>query len=277
MRTLMKISVIMSALLLLASCAVTPSITVTPSTISVKAAGEKVKVAVDANCEWTPKSDQSWASARKNEDDGSLTVSVNRNNVLDSRTAVITLTAEGASATVTVNQEQKNSVIIDGEYLLTVDEKAQEATLGLQANTDYKVTVTKGSDWAHFGSITKGMVASKAVFRVDANDSYEKRDAEITVEAPECSKLNAKIFQYGKSRSLSLEVAGVEKFTVPTVRNDESWASVTVAGTTVDYAPGMAVDVDKAGAKVDVKCYQLKSVQLEDVVGVKGVDLTKLF
>lgn len=277
MRTILKISVVLSALLLLASCAVTPSITVTPSSISAKAAGEKVTVAVEANCEWTPKSDQSWASARKNDEDGSLTVSINKNNTLDTRTAVITLTAEGASATVTVNQAQKNNIVIDGDFLITADEKAQEGVVGLQANTDYKVTVTKGSDWAHFASITKGMVATKAVFKIDANDSYEKREAEISFEAPDCPKLNAKIVQYGKARTLAIDVEGIEKYTVPTIRNDENWAFVTVSGKTVDYEPGMTVDVDKSGSKVDIKCYQLETLKMENIVGVKTVDLTKMF
>ena len=277
MRTFIKISVIFSAFVLLASCAVAPSITVNPTTISAKAAGEKVKVTVEANCEWTPKSDQSWASAKKNDADGSLTVSVSKNNSLDARTANITLSAEGATATVTVNQEQKNSIIIDGEFLLSLDENAQEAVLGLQANTDYKVTVTKGSDWAHFGSITKGMVATKAVFKVDANDSYQKREAEITIEAADCPKLNAKIIQYGRPRIMAIKVAGIESYKIPTIVNDENLAIVTTGSKSVDYEPGMSVDVTKSGTDVILKTYELESIQVEGVVGVKSIDLTELF
>lgn len=277
MRTLIRISAIFSAMALLVSCAVTPKIEVNPATINAKAAGGKTTVTVQANCDWTVKSDQGWASARKNESDGSLTVNVSKNNTTDSRSALITLSAEGASATINVNQEQKNSLVIDGDFIIDATEKAQETSVKLKANTDYKVTISNGAKWIKFKSITKGIVETSAVFSIEANDSFESRTADIIFEAPDCTPVNAKINQYGKARFLVLGLAGVESFDIPAIENDEKDAFVNVNGQETPYEPGMSVPVNSAGDEVTVKVYQMQNIQMNGIGGVTKLDISRMF
>lgn len=277
MRTFIRIVAAISAFLFMASCAPKPSISVNPASISVKAAGGKTTVEVQSNCDWIAKSDQSWASARKNESDGSLTVSVSKNSSMDPRTAVITLSAEGASAVITVNQAQKNSLVIEGEFVVFASEDAQEVSLNLKTNTDYKATIAGGADWIKFKAITKGVVETKAVFTLQANDSYESRTADITFEAEDCTPINAKVTQYGKARYIGFGVSGIESFALPVINNNEEKAYVTVGGKETDYVPGESVAVKSSGDEVSVKIYQLQSVQLKGISGVKSIDLTKLY
>lgn len=276
MRTIIRIAAVFSALLLMASCAPKPSISVNNPKISMKAAGGKTTVEVQANCDWVAKSDQTWVSARKNESDGSLTVNVSKNSAPDPRTAVITLTAEGASATITVYQEQKNSLVIDGEFLIYASEDAQETSLNLKTNTDYNVTIASGADWIKFKSITKGIVDTKAVFTIQANDSFESRTADITFEAEDCTPINAKITQYGKARYIGFGVKGIESFPLPVINNNEEKAYVTVGDKETDYEPGLSVPVKSSGDNVTIKIYQMQSVQVKGISGINSLDLTKL-
>lgn len=276
MRTFLRISAVVSALLLMASCAPKPSISVNNPSISMKAAGGKTTVEVQANCDWVAKSDQTWVSARKNESDGSLTVNVSKNSSPDPRTAVITLTAKGASATITVNQEQKNSLVIDGDFVVYAPENAQEAALNLKSNTDYKVTIASGADWIKFKAITKGIVASKAVFTLQPNDTFESRTADITFEAEDCTPINAKITQYGKARYIGFGVSGIETFVLPIIENDEEKAYVIVGDKETDYQAGGSVSVKSSGDNVTVKAYQLQTLQVKGISGINSLDLTKL-
>ncbi|MCQ2173842.1 MAG: hypothetical protein MJY61_01770 [Bacteroidales bacterium] len=277
MKTQIRIASIIAVMAFAASCAVAPSITVNPTSISMKAAGGKADVTVDANCDWTVKTDQNWASARKGSSNGNLTINVSKNSNPDPRTATITLSAEGVSAVITVNQEQKNSIVIDGDFKIFVTEESQEASLSLKSNTDYKVTISPGADWIKFKAITKGIVESSAVFTLAANDSFESRTAEITFEAEDCNPIPATVIQYGKPRILGVGVAGIEEFKVPSVNNDESAAVVIVAGSEVPYQADMSVSVNPAGDLVSVKAYELRDISLGDLEGVSKLDLTKLF
>lgn len=277
MRTFIRIVAAISAFLFMASCAPKPSISVNPASVSVKAAGGKTTVEVLSNCDWVVNCSQSWVSARKNESDGNLTVNVSKNSSPDSRTATITLMSEGARAVITVNQEQKNSLVIDGEFIVYASEDAQDVSLNLKTNTDYKATVAGGADWVKLKAITKGVVETKAVFTLEANDSYESRTADITFEAEDCTPINAKVTQYGKARYIGFGVSGIESFALPVINNGEGKAYVTVGDKETDYVPGESVAVKSSGDDVTVKIYQLQTVQLEGINGIKSFDLTKLY
>lgn len=276
MKTLTGITALFAALALTVSCATAPRIEVNPATLTVNASGGTSTISVNSNCSWEAESNQSWVSAQKNGSGGSLVLRIDSNPFFNGREAVVTLKGEGVSATVTVNQEQKNSISVDGGPQIDVTEKAQDLSVKLKANVDYKVTVSSGANWIKYKSITKGLIESSAQFSIEANNGYESRTADVTFEAADCS-VKVKINQFGNARTLGLNVAGIENFSIPFVDNDKKDAFVTVHGSQTPYKENMSVTVNPAGDAVTLSVYQMKYIQLNDIKGIRKIDVSKMF
>jgi hypothetical protein len=159
---------------------------VTPATISVDANGGSPTITVDANVSWNAESDQTWVTV-SGETKNSFVINVAASTVTEKRTATVTVSGSGQSATVAVTQ----AAYIPGTIVLSVTPDAADvATEGGTA----EFAVTSNADWTAVSNQTWAKVSPAAgkdngtiTVTAEANDGAE-RTATITVSAGTLTK-----------------------------------------------------------------------------------------
>ena len=163
---------------LAASCTkpkVDPAVTIkSGTTATVPTEGDVVSITFSSNVPWTAKSSESWLtlSPASGEAGDNITIKASalKNESTDAREATVTITAETATAQMTVTQSQLNALnIATTEY--TVAAEGGNVEIPVSSNVEYQVSIPEAVDWIHVVS-TRGMVDTKIVLSVDETKEY---------------------------------------------------------------------------------------------------------
>ncbi|MBO4922545.1 MAG: leucine-rich repeat protein [Bacteroidales bacterium] len=172
-----------------------------PSSIDLKADGGSSTLTFSANRNWTVSSSDSWVSVSPSSgaaSDSPITISVscNPNTTYDDRRATVTITMEGFTQVITVQQSADKVILLPTKsYILASGESSFEVEV--QANVGYSVSVSV--DWIKQIS-TKGLVSDKLSFSVEENTAVDNREGRIIVKALEgnVSEQIVSVVQSGK-------------------------------------------------------------------------------
>ena len=170
-----------------------PSLEVQPESLRASAQGEELSFTVTANLAWTASVDADWVSLSAKsgkEGSASVKVSVAENKAESERGAVITVTGEGVSKTVTLSQAAFVPSISLAKNSVSFGATGGRQTIALTANSDWRASVS--DSWIH------------------ADPVSGSGNATITVDVPENTVLEARsgsiVFTSG-SKSVTLAVS----------------------------------------------------------------------
>lgn len=252
-----------------------PMITVSQTSIEAEAAGGTFTIQVVSNVEWTQLCGESWIKIKRESDNSSITVTVVKNGDPDGRTGLITLSSPDVSTVITVSQKQQNTIVLDGENLINVEEAESTFSLDTKANTDFKVEIPSEAGWLTVVEGTKAMTVKAITFHVDANPVHEARSAEVYLKADKCEPVLVKITQMGRPYYFEATLSGISRFAVPAIFNNNHPAKVLYNGMESEYFKGMIVDFSSSESnEVGIKVYQLVKVTFNDIVGVDKLDFS---
>lgn len=252
-----------------------PMITVSQTSIEAEAAGGTFTIQVVSNVEWTQLCGESWIKIKRESDNSSITVTVVKNGDPDGRTGHITLSSPDVSTVITVSQKQQNTIVLDGENLINVEEAESTFSLDTKANTDFKVEIPSEAGWLTVVEGTKAMTTKAITFHVDANPVHEARSAEVYLKADKCEPVLVKITQMGRPYYFEATLSGISRFAVPAIFNNNHPAKVLYNGMESEYFKGMIVDFSSSESnEVGIKVYQLVKVTFNDIVGVDKLDFS---
>lgn len=162
------------------------AITVTSqATEEVTVEGGVVTINFTSNVAWEAKSSQQWVtlSPAKGDAGEKLTIkaSVLKNETTDGRSAEVTITGGTASAKVTINQGQKDAIVVPTTEF-AVDAEGGVVEIPFSANVNVEVVIPEAVDWIkQITPNTKGMEDGTVYLMVDASYDVEVREATIKV------------------------------------------------------------------------------------------------
>ncbi len=167
---------------------ITPAVNVTstPESLVLAVEGGSLDVAFNANVEWTAALDdasKTWcriSPASGAAGDAVIKLIAEENTTNENREAVITITAQTATAEVKVTQLQKDALVLDGTKEVEINGDAQQ--LKLKVNHNVALTVAIEGSWITEAA-TKGMETTELVFDVAENkgEAAAERTGKITI------------------------------------------------------------------------------------------------
>lgn len=157
------------------------AVRVTPVSVELGPEGGKVSVKVSSNVSWTASSAAEWFSLSKTsagEGDTDIEVTVEENETVDARSAQVTFTAEGRTATLSVSQKG----IVPELKVAGPAEKlpAAAGTYQLSVTSNIAWTLESSETWltTSVSSSAKGTV--EVSFSITQNDNTAERSATLT-------------------------------------------------------------------------------------------------
>ncbi|MBP5484004.1 MAG: Ig-like domain-containing protein [Bacteroidales bacterium] len=157
------------------------AVSVTPVSVELGPEGGKVSVKVSSNVSWTASSTAEWFSLSKTsagDGDTDIEVTVAENETVDARSAQVTFTAEGRTATLSVSQKG----IVPELKVAGPAEKlpAAAGTYQLSVTSNIAWTLESSETWltTSVSSSAKGTV--EVSFSITQNDNTAERSATLT-------------------------------------------------------------------------------------------------
>ena len=163
------------------SCQEDPRMEVTPLSISFTQQGGTENISVSSNVTWTATVTGNGFSVSPASGTGDAVLSLKADAATspDDQTGTLTIKSETLSATVTISQGAKNTLIVTGNN--TIDAAGGAYTVTLQYNTTYQVEIAPAATaWIQYTG-TKGLSSATLAFQVAANNGSE-RTGVITVK-----------------------------------------------------------------------------------------------
>lgn len=155
------------------------TITTGPLETAVAASGGTVSIAFTTNKEWTAQTDANWLHLSANsgrKGNSTLTVTVDKNENPDGRSATVSVTCGSDTKRVTVNQLQKDVLVLNGSEFTV---KAEGETVSLTLSANVEVTAQADVDWISVTE-TKGLTDRTYTITVQANETYDARTGKVT-------------------------------------------------------------------------------------------------
>ena len=176
---------------------VTPSLSVSTSSISFAASGEQKTFSITSNVAWTIASSQSWCTIQPASGNGNseITVSAAENTAATTRTAILTVTAGNLSRQVTIQQVSKNegtvpvtSIALNKNTLSLVAGASETLTATISPSNATNKTVTWTSSNPSVASVNNsGLVtaisAGSATIIATTQDGGKTATCAVTVTA----------------------------------------------------------------------------------------------
>ena len=272
------LTVLSAAALILTGCdpkdsEPTPEITPTgdgvalfASGIDVPAAATDVTLSFNSAVAWQAKSDVSWVvitPASGKAGDVTVTVSIERNDALESRAGAIAVTSEGITKTVSVRQAARDRILISGvtldhaDYTLYPGETVTLHATVTPSNTDEDKTVTWTSSNEGVATVAEGVVTALAEGEVEITAKAGSFSATckvtvahkvVDVASITLSQAQAELY-IGETLTLTATVLpeNADDKTVVWTSSDEAVATVA-DGVVTALAVGETVITAKAGA-----------------------------
>ena len=145
-----------------------------------------------------PEKAQSWitiAPATRGLVSESITLNIAENTTYSSRTAVVKVVAkDNAELAVeyTINQEQKNGVLVDGNNTFTVPSTGGEVVINYQANVDCDVIIPDDAQsWISLATSTRGLSTYSTTLNIAENNSDIERSCVVKVASQNDNELFA--------------------------------------------------------------------------------------
>lgn len=197
------------------------------------ASSGSAEVKFSTNMDWTINSDGDWCKLSNSSGKGNkdltipITVTVEENKSMDSRTCNIVISTKEFNHTIAVTQLPTGALIIDQkEYV--IDHSAQTVTIELKTNMDFELAIEKScQNWIKL-SQTKGLSAQTITFEISENEEDADRTGHIqfyqteTGSASETVTITQKKVDQGHGGEESLYSISSTK----TFNNIDSYASV---------------------------------------------------
>ena len=274
-----KVLYILVLVLALAGCKKQPYLNVDKSSLSLSSAGGTEQVSVSANYAWTASTTEAWIKVKHTEGDDVLKVTVSANDETDARQGTIQIKSEGLTVTVSVSQEQRNAIELEGSDVVQLGSEAQQVEIKLKSNVEVSATVVDGADWVSVVS-TKAMTSRTVAFSVLENDGKEVRRAQVSFkDAAGTVTRRITLVQDCEPRIVRVTFREVVTFQVPRL---ESLPGTDVSGFVfwdgetqgVPYDGSLSKTYGGAAGSVRIEAKNVKAVTFPDVKGLVSIDLT---
>ena len=187
MNRLVHLAILCCIIGLVSSCEKDPFLSLKSSnTITFSEQGGTQIVSFTTNRDWTVSSSESWcmvspSSGLKSEGELSFSVACAPNTTYDSRSATVTIRAEGLMESMMVTQDTNTGILID-KSTYDLDNTAHVIEIGIRANVEYSVVIEDGAkSWLSITK-TKALSSDKLELSVAANDSYDEREGRVIVK-----------------------------------------------------------------------------------------------
>ncbi|MBR1487676.1 MAG: Ig-like domain-containing protein [Bacteroidales bacterium] len=181
-----KILSVLSVLaLLVCACQKAPELTISGlTTMEVSADGGSGSITFTTNRDWSATCSAPWIHVGPNSgsaSDGPISVMVrcDANTTYDPRSGSVTITAEGLTQTITVNQPANLGLIVPTKSY-DLSSNANTIEVEVQANVPYMVSIS--DSWVKQTG-TKGLTKNVLMFSVAENTSYDARSTTITIKS----------------------------------------------------------------------------------------------
>lgn len=193
-KELLKAAGMVFSLLLLASCEngkVSTSLGLTPSAVSIPAAGGSAKVAFTAMADWTATTAVDWIHLSKLEGESGdivLDITVDANTSTSPRSSSISVSVESLNLleTVTVSQEASEAARLDISST-SFSYLASGGSYPLTVSTNRPWSASADQNWVSL-SATSGQAGAEIIdISCQPNTSYEMRSAIVTFSAGDVS------------------------------------------------------------------------------------------
>ncbi|MBO7311233.1 MAG: leucine-rich repeat protein [Alistipes sp.] len=126
----------------------------------------------------------------------SATLHIAENTTYGSRSAVIKVVAKDNAELVveyTINQEQKNGVLVDGNNTFNVSGAGGSVVIEYQANVDCEVIIPdEAQDWITIVPATRGLSTYSTTLNIAENNSGKERSCVVKVTSQGDNELSAK-------------------------------------------------------------------------------------
>lgn len=178
-----SIVIVLSAIVLcmIASCAPEPMVSLSKTSFAATNDATDFTLDVTTTYDWTASSSAGWVKLSPSKGAQGVTpvsVKLDANNTFDDRTATVTFSSEGLTATLSITQSQKDAILIStSNYHLSFE--SDTIDVELLANVDYSYSIPDTANWVKVIQ-TKGLKQSHVLFRIEENAGYAPRQTAIT-------------------------------------------------------------------------------------------------
>lgn len=274
-----KVLYILVLVLALAGCKKQPYLNVDKSSLSLSSTGGTEQVSVSANYAWTASTTEAWIKVKYTEGDNVLKVIVSANDDTDGRQGTVVVKSEGLTVTVSVSQDQRNAIELEGSDIVQLGSEAQQVEVKLRSNVEVSAMVTDGSDWASVVS-TKAMTSRTVTFSVLENDGKEVRRAQVSFkDAAGTVTRRVTFVQDCQPRVVCVTFQNVMSFQVPRL---ESKPGTSVSGLVfwdqetqgVPYDKSLSKTYAGAAGALRIEAKNARAVTFLDVKGLDSIDLS---
>ena len=166
---------------MLPSCAPEPMVSLSKTSFTTSSDGADFSLDVTTTYAWSASSSAGWVRLSSSAGDKGITtvsVKVDANNSFDDRTATVTFSSEGVTATLSISQSQKNSLVVStSSYHLSFE--SDTIDVKLMANVDYAYSIPDTAKWVK-AITTKGLKESHVLFQIEENKGFSLRETAIT-------------------------------------------------------------------------------------------------
>ena len=164
--------------------------------------GGSLSFSIKSNISWKVSSGQEWChvSPTSGNNDGSISVKVDKNTSLSERTTTITVQSDAGNQTVKVIQSGADPVL--SLSVASIDFTTEGGSKSFSITSNASWTVTSSSDWCSVNP-TYGNNDGRVSINVDKNTSLSERTATITVKS-DAGNQTVKVIQSGANPELKL-------------------------------------------------------------------------
>ncbi|MCT4600814.1 MAG: leucine-rich repeat protein [Marinifilaceae bacterium] len=159
------------------------SIIISTKEINAKAEGGNIETTISANVDYTieiPEEAKEWISVIKTKglSESKVQFIIKKNDTYDKRSAKVLFKSESISEILTINQNQKDELILSSKEI-NVKSEGENIETTISANVDYTIEIPEeAKEWISIIK-TKGLSESKVQFIIKKNDTYKARSAKI--------------------------------------------------------------------------------------------------
>jgi hypothetical protein len=201
-----------------------PVLTASAGTITIDAEKDLSSFfTVSSNREWKVKSSKRWLKPDKKTAVSNDTLKLNaKPNKKEARSALVTITTEGRSQKVAVNQASSMPALTISQKVLKISEKAGSvAAFEISSNTAWNIS--PGAQWLTV-SDESGIGSRTITLTASANQRVQERSAVATVTSPGLSPLTINVTQAAGAPALNISQ---ENIVIPTAGGASSPVIIT--------------------------------------------------
>ena len=251
------------------------------NTFTVPCAGGEVAINYQTNIDCDviiPEEAQSWITIEPTTRgliSENITLNIAENTTYSARTAVVKVVAKDNAeifVEYTINQEQNDAVLANGNTEFTIDGRKQQITIEHKANVDCDVIIPEeAQDWITIAPATRGLSTYSTTLNIAENNSVEERSCVIKVTSQGDNELFAEYTIVQNPIRSIYYTSSDGKIVTP---YDSSAFGATIVSNT--YIDGVGViefnaPITTIGNSAFYECSSLTSVTIPDSVTTIGV------